>query len=205
MTTAAPDPFAVLGLAVGASVAEIRSARRRLALDLHPDLGGSDEAMKALNAAFEAAIAHATGRRPLRSSVSKPDVRSTTERDETYGSRATRSSRQDEPSGSRPWGRFAQDHPSFVVDALPAEAFEALLIVTSWIGEVLVDEPPYLLEVHLYEPSEACCRLDLVPDAGSSTVSITVGAVDGGRPPDVEVIRDVWVAHLNQLGRWQEP
>ena len=98
--------------------------------------------------------------------------------------------------------RVAHDHPSFTIDALPVEAFEALLIVTSWIGETLVDDPPYLLEVHLYEPTECWCRLDLVPDAGSSTVSITVAGVEGGPAPDIEDVRDVWVAHLNQLGRW---
>ena len=72
----------------------------------------------------------------------------------------------------------------------------------SWIGEVLVDEPPYVLDVHLSDPSECWCRLELVPDAGSSTVSITVAAVDRGPCPDVEVVRDLWVSHLNQLGRW---
>ena len=96
-------------------------------------------------------------------------------------------------------------HPSFTIDALPAEAFEALLIVTSWIGEVLVDEPPYLLDVHLYEPAECWCRLELVPDAGSSTVSITVAGIEGRAAPLVDEVRDVWVANLNQLGRWQEP
>jgi hypothetical protein len=67
---------------------------------------------------------------------------------------------------------------------------------------VLVDEPPYLLDVHLYEPAECWCRLELVPDAGSSTVSVTVAAVESGPFPDVDEVRDVWIAHLNQLGRW---
>jgi len=67
---------------------------------------------------------------------------------------------------------------------------------------VLVDEPPYLLDVHLYEPGECWCRLDLVPDAGASTVSITVASADGGPVPDIDEVRDTWVAHLNQLGRW---
>ena len=33
------------------------------------------------------------------------------------------------------------DAPSFTIDCLPVEAFEALLVVTSWMGEVLVDDP----------------------------------------------------------------
>ena len=97
------------------------------------------------------------------------------------------------------------DVPSFTIDALPVEAFEALLVVTSWIGELLVDEPPYLLDVHLYEPGHCWCRLELVPDAGASTVSLTVASIGGVPAPDVEAVRDAWVAHLNQLGRWPTP
>ena len=82
------------------------------------------------------------------------------------------------------------DAPSFTIDSLPVEAFEALLVVTSWIGEVLVDDPPYVLEVHLDEPSPCWCRLDLVPDAGSSTVSLTVASIDGTPAPDIEEVRD---------------
>lgn len=93
-----------------------------------------------------------------------------------------------------------QDVPSFVIDALPAEAFEALLVVTSWIGEVLVDDPPYVLEVHLREPAECWCRLDLVPDAGASTVSLTVAAIDGSPAPLLDDVRDVWVQQLNLPG-----
>ena len=91
------------------------------------------------------------------------------------------------------------DAPSFTIDTLPVEAFEALLVVTSWMGEVLVDDPPYVLEVHLTEPGPCWCRLDLVPDAGSSTVTLTVASIDGQPAPDVELVRDVWVANLNRL------
>jgi hypothetical protein len=97
-------------------------------------------------------------------------------------------------------GPVQHDAPSFVIDALPPEAFEALLVVTSWIGEVLVDDPPYVLEVHLYEPTQCWCRLDLVPDAGSSTVSLTVAPVGTTPVPLVDDVRDVWVANLNQPG-----
>lgn len=92
-----------------------------------------------------------------------------------------------------------QDAPSFTIDCLPAEAFEALLVVTSWMGELLVDDPPYALEVHLTEPGSCWCRLDLVPDAGSSTVTLTVASVGEEPAPDVEVVRDAWVANLNRL------
>jgi len=41
------------------------------------------------------------------------------------------------------------DVPSFTVEALPAETFEALVIVASWLGDVLDDEQPYRLDADL--------------------------------------------------------
>ena len=155
--------------------------------------------MRALNEAFDAAIGHLTGRRPLAGDTSSRGPGAS----EPAPVRTARYRRR-----TVTWrDRVQHDAPSFVIEALPAEAFEALLVVTSWIGEVLVDEPPYLLDVHLASPYDCWCRLELVPDAGSSTVSLTVASVDGidgvdgvEPPPDVEVIRDVWVRELNRLG-----
>ena len=188
------DPFAVLGLHRDASLADVRAARRRLAFDRHPDRGGSAEAMRDLNAAFDAAVAHLTGRRRLAPERPAPDGP-----EEGTAEPATTPTAASVP---RPrWvGRLQQDVPSFVIDALPAEAFEALLVVTSWIGEVLVDDPPYVLEVHLYEPFECWCRLDLVPDAGASTVSLTVAGSGAAPPPLLDDVRDHWVQQLNLPG-----
>jgi hypothetical protein len=174
------DPFVVLGLPPTASVEEIRAARRRLARDLHPDVGGDTDAMRAINTAVDAAVAHATGRRPVEQ-ASPP-----------------RSPAAPTPG---PVHRQAQvDEWSFVVEALPVEAFELLLLVTASLGEVLVDDPPYLLEVHLREPSPCWCRLTLVPDAGSSTVSLVVAPVEvGATAPSIEDVRDLWVGELNRL------
>ncbi len=182
-----PDPFVALGLTRRASLADVRAARRRLAFERHPDRGGDPEAMRALNAAFDAAVAHLTGRRPL-------DVMPTYRPAPTPPAAGRRAP---QPSGGR---RVQHDVASFVIEALPAEAFEALLVVAGWIGEVLVDDPPYLLETHLYDPSPCWCRLDLVPDAGASTVSLTVAPVGAAGAPTVDDVRDVWVANLNRLG-----
>lgn len=46
------DPYDVLGLTRGASLDEIKAAYRRLSKQRHPDLGGSNEAMAELNAAY---------------------------------------------------------------------------------------------------------------------------------------------------------
>ncbi len=101
----------------------------------------------------------------------------------------------------RPGGRLAHDVASFTIEALPVEAFEALLIVATWLGEPLDDDPPYRLDVLLGEPFGCWCRLDLVPDAGASTVALTLGSIDGRPVPDLDTVRDAWVAELNSLGR----
>jgi len=159
------DPFAVLGLPTDATIEEVRSARRRLAAEFHPDHGGDAARMGEINVAFDAVIdilAH-------------------------------------QPAPPLRYRGVQHDAPSFTIDTLPVEAFEALLVVTSWMGEVLVDDPPYVLEVHLVEPGPCWCRLDLVPDAGGSTVTLTVASVGDEPAPDVEAVRDTWVANLNRL------
>ena len=193
------DPFAVLGVPRSATIADVRAARRKLARELHPDAGGDERQMREVNAAFDAVIAHLTGRRPL---PDAPTPSTTGSAGEPTSTRAERPRRGPAPSRPRvDWRPQVQhDAPSFVIEALPAEAFEALLVVTSWIGEVIVDEPPYLLDALLAEPYECWCRLELVPDAGASTVSLTVVGVEGRPAPDVEQVRDVWVVELNRLG-----
>jgi hypothetical protein len=101
--------------------------------------------------------------------------------------------------------RFDHDVASFTIEALPAEAFEALLVAATWLGEVLVDEPPYQLDVVLGEPVACWCRLDLVPDAGASTVAVTIAALPDLPLPAIDDVRDVWVAALNELGRDPSP
>jgi hypothetical protein len=98
-------------------------------------------------------------------------------------------------------GRIDHDACSFVVEAPPAVALEALLVVTSWIGEVVVDEPPDQLDTLLLDPLRCWCRLELVPDAGATTVSLTIAALADEPLPDIDDVRDLWVASLNRLGR----
>lgn len=191
------DPFDVLGLTRAASLDEVRAARRRLAFDVHPDRAGGDAGeMQRVNVAFEACVAHITGRRPLEPLA--PPSKPTTSYRRPGPAPSPPSSRR----GRRP-GFVEHDAPSFTVDALPAETFEALLVALSWIGEVLDDDPPYVLECHLFQPAPCWCRLEIVPDAGGSTVSITVAGTDvaSAEPGFVELVRDVWVEQLNQLGR----
>jgi hypothetical protein len=184
VTVPGGDPFARLGLDPAvADAAAVRAARRRLATTLHPDLiGGDGSAMRDLNAAAAAALAAlAAGVRPAPAS----DVPARSQQ---------RPAQADTGAGMR------RDHPSFTVEVLPAEAFEALVVVASWFGEVADDSPPYALEVLLGDPVPSWCRLHLVPDAGSTTVSIDVAPrSEGVEVPSVEAVRDLWVAALNRL------
>jgi len=92
---------------------------------------------------------------------------------------------------------------AFVIELLVPDAFDVLLVVTSWIGELASDEPPDALDVLLSEPAPCWCRLELLPEGRSTSVSMLVApAADEPAPPLIEV-RDTWIAHINQLARWE--
>ena len=188
------DPFEVLGVDLTASPAELAAARRRLARTLHPDAGGDDAGMQRLNAAYELALAVVRAVEAMPTVATPPPAPPAP----PPPSRAARSA---DRRGRPARGRVDRDAPSFTIDVLPAEAFEALLVVVSWAGEVLVDDPPYVLEVALTDPEPCWCRIDLLPEAGGSTVNLTVVSVEEGQPaPDAEAVRDHLIALLGQLG-----
>lgn len=175
------DPFDVLGIDRTSKADDVQRARRRLAKRLHPDHGGDPAGMQAINAAADAALSALNCPSPQAPDPQLHDVP-----DHGGPDRGRRR-------------RVATDSPSFTVEALPVETFDALVIVANWMGEVLVDDPPYVLESHLLDPFECWCRLDIVPDAGASTVSITVATYDDRSLPDLDAVRDAWVANLNRL------
>ncbi len=114
------------------------------------------------------------------------------------------------PTGRHPAGGIPSPHrrraavsARITREALPVEAFEGLVLAAAELGELADDDPPYLLEVLMAAPP-AWCRLELVPDAGSSTVSITTARLPGHPTPDVYDVRDVWIGALNRLD-WAEP
>jgi hypothetical protein len=174
------DARRLLGLATDADADAVRAARRRLAKRIHPDLQGGDaEAMRRLNEAAETLL-HELGCDHVEPATVAPP--------ETV--RRTSSA-----------VRIDHDVCSFVIEALPVVAFEALVAVTSWIGEVVVDEPPDQLDALLTDPLRCWCRLELLPDAGATTVSVTIAALPDEPLPDIDDVRDLWVASLNRLGR----
>ena len=182
MTPTPVDPFAVLGLPPGSSVEDVENARRTLAKSSHPDVGGSVRQMQVINAAADEAARIAAVRPPAPVAASDPPPPPTAPA----------------PSSS-PALHYRVDHPSFTVEALPAESFEALLVVATWLGEAIDDDPPYRLDVELTEPLACWCRLELLPDAGATTVGLTVGSERGVTAPDLDAVRDAWIAALNSL------
>ena len=170
----------MLGVSADASPTEIAAARRRLARSLHPDHGGDLGVMQALNAAYDEAL--------RRRSILPP-----TAPKEPAPSPA--------PSPRRP-PRVQQDSPSFVVDVAPVQAYEALLLAASSIGEVIVAAPPHMIECLLDEPVRCWCRLDILPEGGASSVSLIVEQYEDQLSPDIDAVRDEWVTNLNQLRPW---
>lgn len=173
----------MLGVSPAVGEDELRAARRRLAKDLHPDRAGGDaDRMREINVAFEAALAVVTAA-PIATTVDPdPDP-------------------EPDPAPRRSGSHHAHDVASFTIEALPAESFEALLIAATWLGEVIDDDPPYRLDVDLAEPFDCWCRLELVPDAGASTVSLALASREARPVPDLDRVRDTWVTALNALGR----
>ena len=176
----ASDPFAVLGLASDASADDVQAARRELARAHHPDVGGDASWMRTINEAADAALR-------------------LIERGAADAGSAVVDGSSEDATIEEPRSGTARDVPSFVVEALPVETFEALLVAASMLGQVLDDEPPYRLDVVLDEPIAGWCRLEIVPDAGSSTVSLTVAGIHDAPTPDVIAVRDAWIATLNTL------
>ncbi len=173
------EAFAVLGLAPTATLEEVRAARRRLALELHPDRAAGDpdaeRRMQAVNAAFDQAV------KAIRNGTQAPP--------------------EPEAPRVRRVARISTDVASFVIDCLRPEAFERLFIVSHWVGEPLYCDPPGLLEVHLNEPWPCFCRLELLPEAGATMVGVTVGTIEPSwlAAPDTDTIRDLYVLMVNQL------
>jgi hypothetical protein len=179
-----PDPFAVLGISSSATLAEVRAARRRLALELHPDRGGDEVRMREVNRAFDLAVKSVLGRATPLATAPPP---------------APSPPPRPSPPPPQPMRHYVErDEPSFTIDVLPVEAFEALSVVASRLGEVLMEDPPYLLDVLVASPP-CWCRLELLPEAGGTTVMLMVGGVQGAPHAPVEEIRDRWVDALNTL------
>ena len=169
--------YQLLGVTRSSTVSEIVAARRVLAREFHPDRGGDPQHMALINLAFDAIIASHGKEASQQITVTSANV-----------------SPADALAPETTSG-FSVDHPSFTINALPAVAYEVLILAARVLGDVSSDEPPYLLEVQLEDPPMTWCRLEIVPDAGSSTISFVVD-----KEIDAQQIRDLWITTINEIG-----
>jgi len=169
------DPFAVLGLAPGAPADEIRARFRELALVHHPDRGGDAKVMADLLAAYRAAL---DGPTAADGEPAAPRVR-----------RSRRDVR----------ARRERDVASFTIDSLPVEAFEGLRLAAASLGDIADEEPPYAIEFVVRGGDVMWCRCELFPDAGSTTVAVTVAPAGDQPLVRVDGMRDLLVAEINSL------
>ncbi|MFM8563846.1 MAG: DnaJ family molecular chaperone [Acidimicrobiia bacterium] len=177
----------LLGLSVTFDEADVSQARRRLSVIHHPDRGGDTETMSTINAAVDLLLTTFRAEPPAPGCVVPP----------TPGSEA--------PPTHATFHVSGVDHPSFVVDALPVVAYEVVALAVVAIGEIIDEDPPYSVEFSVAVATDSSspssrfsaswCRLEIVPDAGSSTVSLMT---DGRH--DVESLRDLLVSEINRIG-----
>ncbi len=173
------ESFEILGINSDADVDEIRRAWREKASSLHPDVGGTHNDMIRLNDALKVALAH------IHSSHQEP-VTATPQ-----------------PSRKKSRSFIARDMSCFTIDALPVDAWQLLYVGASQCGPIIDEEEPYLLEFLLSDTSieafaSAMCRCEIVPEAGASTIHLSLfselGSIGG-----VEIVRDFLVSIINGL------
>ena len=176
----ASEAFSLLAVEPGSSSEEIRKAWRQQSVLFHPDTGGSNEEMIALNRALEIALEWTPEQNP--ENVLQIDPKKT--------SVATH--------------RLRRDVSSFTVNVLPVECWHGLEIVAALCGPTIQDDPPYLLEFLLHDTSlpdslNGWCRCECVPEAGATTVHLTVGSAQENEMPNIDEVRDYLVEQLNHI------
>lgn len=157
----------MLGVGADAGEEELRRARRRLARALHPDL------------VDDAARPEADRRMAL---VNRAFDELQRQRLETPA--------PDVPAAG------AVEEAAFAIEALPVDAFDATLLAAVNLGDVVRAEEPYLLAVLLDEPGPCQCLLELVADAGATTVLIEVAPRHYGVCPAPREVRDALMAEI---------
>ena len=180
-------PFEILGVSPGAQESEIRAAWRRLARRLHPDAGGTNEEMAALNTALARAL--------LAVSSDSETVA------HTETSRNTRTQTHTHRTTTR---RVVNDRSCFTIDVLPVESFELMQIVAATLGSIIDEDCPYVIEFSLdnldgARPMTNWCRCELMPEAGGTTVHLSVGQTGSTESGELDDVRDSIINCLNSL------
>ena len=174
------EALELLGIPKGSSPDEIRRAWRLKSLELHPDTGGTNESMINLNLALDVALV------------------------DSAKEEAIDSSKADRPASTHVASQIRRDTSSFTVNVLPVECWHALEVVAASCGPTIQDDPPYLLEFLLHDSSlpstrNGWCRCECVPEAGATTVHLTVGSSSNLELPNIDDVRDYLVEQLNLI------
>lgn len=95
----------------------------------------------------------------------------------------------------------ARDVSSFTINELPVDAFESLTLAAAHCGQVLDDDPPYVIEFTMHDMGPehlrlAVCRCELMPEAGATTVHLSIA---GAPQASIESVRDALVDIVNEL------
>lgn len=181
---------ALLGLADGVALdAEtIRGARRQAARRSHPDAGGAADAMVAVNTAADLLLAELRGGASSATAMPPPG-----------GFRTTVSNLGHDPRVRTGSPGVRHDDAAFVVESPAPQAF-AWLVAACWtVGTILDEDPPGRLDVRMFDPTPCWCRIDLLHEGDTSTAALTIAGLNGIELPDIETVRDRWVAALNTL------
>jgi hypothetical protein len=168
------SPFEILGIEPGASHSEIRNAWRLKAASRHPDTGGSHQEMVELNEALANALAFSPPAHHVKN--------------ESPPRRYSRSF-------------VSRDLSCFTINALPVDAWSILFLCASECGPIIDEEEPYLLEFMMHDTCisefrDVMCRCEIAPEAGGSTVHVSVYA-DNKSFSNVEMVRDYLVSTIN--------
>jgi len=176
----ASEAFSLLDVEPGSNAEDIRKAWRQQSVLHHPDTGGSNEAMIALNMALEVAL----GWRPEQDVNVPAPVEST--------------------KVSTGVNRLRRDVSSFTVNVLPVECWHGLEVVAALCGPTIQEDPPYFLEFLLHDTSlphslHGWCRCECVPEAGGTTIHLTVGSAQANEIPSIDEVRDFLIEQLNNI------
>ncbi len=170
---AIPEAISLLRVPTNFTETDLRRAKRALLFESHPDHVGADSTLN--NISVDAVIA------------AYELLKAALVRDVSTMSRV-------EP-------KFTRDLPSFTVSSLPVDAYHLLFVAAHELGEVVEEDEPYFLVVRMTQPWDCWCEIDIVPDAGASTVSLlaTQFGEATGAPLDIISVRDLWIHTINGL------
>ena len=172
--------FALLEIQPGCTPEEIRKAWRAKSTIHHPDAGGTNDAMVSLNLALEIAL----GWKESDESEMAGNPVQTNLHSVAFKAR--------------------RDVSAFTVNVLPVDCWMALEVVAALCGPTIHEDPPYVLEFLLHDSSlplsrNSWCRCECVPEAGATTVHLTVGSSHADEVPSIDDVRDFLVEQLNHI------